>query len=128
MRGADIPLQTIYTITKNGTKSHKEPLYKLQTTEEVKARQDKLGENAGWYFGTLCKKCCGVYPAFFNDLGFEHLGYYVCLVCGKESLHNPMPWQSRDDWNAGRYKWKPDGLYEQMDIFSFLKEEQCGSD
>ncbi len=118
MRGADIPLNTIYTIHTDGrTTKEKKPLYTLKTTEEVKAHQDKLGDNVAWYYGTWCKKCCGVYPAFFNEMNFNNYGYYVCLVCGKESEHCPMPWQSRDAWNEGRFLWKPSGTeFYQMSM------------
>ena len=117
MRGKDIPLQTIYSTS---GKKRKEPLYVLQPAEVIKAKQDKLGENAGWYYGTWCDKCCGVYPAFMSEQGFRDYGYYVCLVCGKESLHEPMPWQCRDDWNAGRYEWKPEKV-GQLTIFDWLE-------
>ena len=124
MIGADIPLNTIYTIHTDGrTTKEKKPLYTLKSAEEVKAHQEKLGENAGWYYGTWCKKCCGVYPAFYNELNFNNFGYDVCLVCGKESLHEPMPWQCRDDWNAGRYIWEPSGSeYYQMSLEDWISE------
>ena len=122
MRGADIPKISVYHHTDTGIKTTKEPMYVLKSTEDVKAHQDKLGKNAGWYYGTDCKKCCGVWPKFFTDTDFSAYGYYVCLVCGKESLHEPMPWQSRDDWNADRYKWKPEE-YKQMTIFELMEEQ-----
>lgn len=116
----EIPMTTMYRITKNGTDSFKVPKYELSTTEEIKAKQDKLGKNAGWYYGTNCKKCCDVFPAFFNEDGFENLGYYVCLVCGKESKHEPMPWQAKDRWNAGEYEWIPEDD-KQLSIFDLLE-------
>ena len=122
MRGKEIPMVTWYKITSHGTESFKKPMYELQAAEVVKARQDALGKNVGWYFGTNCRKCHGVYPAFFTESGFEALGYYVCLVCGKESIHEPMPHIAARDWNADRYKWQPSGHeYVQMSIFDFMK-------
>lgn len=117
MRGDQIPKITQYTITENGTKSRKVPMYKLMPAEIVKARQDKLGENAGWYFGTWCNKCCGVYPASMSETGFDDLCYYVCLVCGKESKHCAMPWQARDEWNAGNYVFDPEKDDYQLTLF-----------
>ena len=37
------------------------------TREEAKAKQDEIeasGFNLGYWYGTGCKKCCGVYPKF----------------------------------------------------------------
>ena len=123
MRGKDIPPNTVYTIHTNGKiTKHTEPLYTLKPMEEVKTHQDKLGKNAAWYYGTDCEKCCGVYPAFMKEMNFNDNGYYVCLVCGKESIHTPMPWQARDYWNAGQYLWEPTTEYEQMTLFDWMKE------
>ena len=123
MRGDKIPLITQYTITKTGTKTKKVPQYTLTTTEEIKAHQDKLGNNASWYYGTWCNKCCGVYPAFMKEQTFDDKGYYVCLVCGKESIHTDMPWQARDEWNAGNYVFNPQTDNYQMTISDWLSEK-----
>ena len=125
MTGNDIPLTTWYRHTDKGITTFKKPKYILQTYEEIKAKQDKLGKNAAWYYGTDCEKCCGVYPAFMTEDSFENKGYYVCLVCGKESVHEPMSWIARDSWNAGRYKWKPSEFY-QMSMEEWLKGEKNG--
>lgn len=119
MRGADIPLITCYKSGKTLT-TFKRPMYELKPAEEIKAHQKKLGKNASWYYGTSCRKCCGVFPAYMTENSFESLGYYVCLVCGKESKHEVMPWIARDSWNNGEYKWIPDGTYEQLTIFDFI--------
>lgn len=119
MSGNDIPLVTFYRIGKDGkTDSFKKPKYVLKSTAEIKAEQDRLGDGASWYYGTECEKCCGVYPAFMTDDGFKDLGYYVCLVCGKESEHEPMTWSARDAWNDHRYRWEPTGY--QMSIFDLI--------
>lgn len=120
--GKMIPKQTVYIIGRDGTKTRKEPLYTLHSTEEEKAKQDKLGDSVGFWYGTWCEKCCGVYPKFFSEQGFKVGGYYVCMVCGKESTHNPMPWQSRDAWNNHEFAFKPEPkngyqftIYDYMD-------------
>lgn len=128
MVGKDIPLITRYTITKNGVKSYKKPMYEIKTYEEVKAHQDKLGDNTGWYYGVTCNKCCGVYPKFCTEQDFKGDGYYLCLVCGKESVHKSMPWQSAEEWNKGHYLWQPEEDKTipkdyQMTIFDLLKSE-----
>ena len=46
---------------------------------------------------------------------FEANAYYICLVCGKESGHFPMPWQAKESWQDLN---KP---YEQMTIFDLLQ-------
>ena len=119
MIGKYIPMMTQYIVSNDGITTRKVPMYSLQTAEEVKKDQERLGKNAGWYYGTDCTKCCGVYPKFISEQTFEALGYYVCLVCGKESLHKPMPWQSRDDWNNNRFVWKPP-REKQMTIFDYM--------
>ena len=125
MRGKDIPLITWYRITDKGTERFKQPMYKLESADAIKAKQDKLGKNASWYYGTHCQKCCGVYPAFQTENTFDAYGYYVCLVCGKESEHEPMSWQAAQAWNEGRYKWAPSGsIYEQLtleEVFGWSK-------
>ena len=121
MRGDKIPLTTVYTITGKGiTKKRKEPLYKLVSAEEEKAHQDKLGDSVSFWYGTWCKKCCGVYPKFFTTESFDDKGYYVCLVCGKESKHTDMTWQARDAWNNGDYIFNPEQDDYQMTIFDYL--------
>lgn len=122
MRGKDIPLVTWYRSGRDKVETFKKPKYELKTAREMKAIQDKLGNTVGFYYGTLCKKCCGVYPAFFTEDSFNSLGYYVCLVCGKESTHEPMAWMARDSWNHKKYKWVPsqDG---QLTIFDYMNRE-----
>ena len=117
MRGADIPLVTWYRQTDKGIVTFKKPKYELKAAAVIKAKQDKLGDNADWYYGTNCKKCCGVYPAFYTEGGFRDYGYYVCLVCGKESIHKPMNWEAREAWNNEEYLWQP--MYKQHTIFDY---------
>ena len=121
MRGSAIPKTTQYIIQKNVlTTSKKVPMYELKPAKEIKAHQDSLDKNAGWYYGTDCKKCCGVYPAFFTEQTFDSKGYYVCLVCGKESKHEVMPWIAAREWNRGNFIFDPQAENYQMTIFDIL--------
>lgn len=124
MRGDQIPLVTWYrTKTGGGVETFKRPKYVLKSVEEVKAEQVRLGSNASWYYGTNCAKCCGVYPQMFTEETFDDNAYYVCPVCGKESEHAKMPWQARQKWNAGAYKWEPTEEptgYRQLTLFDFI--------
>ena len=125
MTGSKIPLQTEYIITASGTKTRKVPLYVLKSKEEMKAIQDELGKYASWYYGTNCEKCHDVYPMIVSEQSNRAYAYYVCPVCGKESFHFPMPWQSAKSWNNQEYLWKPDpedGY--QFTIFDFLRKEE----
>ena len=108
MVGKMIPKVTVYHFGKTITKT-KEPLYKLRSAEEEKAYQDKLGKSVSFWYGTWCEKCCGVYPRFYTEQDFEAKGYYVCLVCGKESRHCHMNHQAKDAWNNREYLFVPSG-------------------
>jgi hypothetical protein len=119
MVGKDIPLETVYISGSKGIRTEKRPQYILKTAEEEKAHQERLGKSVGFWYGTKCEKCCGVYPKFFTTLGFENLGYYVCMVCGKESKHCDMNWQARDAWNAHEYHFKPETY--QYTIFDYIE-------
>lgn len=123
MTGKDIPLVTWYRSSGKRTITFKKPKYELKTEKEIKDIQEKLGDLLGCYFGTLCKKCCGVYPAYMKDDDFAAKGYYVCLVCGKESTHEYMTHMARNSWNDGRYKWTP-SEYRQLSIFDFEESEE----
>lgn len=92
-----------------------EPLYRLKTKAEEKAYQDSLGRFLGWYYGTNLYKCCGVYPRLMTEQTFEQNAYYICLVCGKESDHEQMPWLAEESWQ------KMNKPYEQMTIFDLLQ-------
>ena len=117
-----IPMTTLYTITSKGTISRKVPKYELKTAEDEAEHQRKLGNFLSFYYGLDCKKCCGVYPRYFTTDGFESKGYYVCLVCGKESEHGDMEHLARANWNEGRYEWKPEEKEYQYSIFDFMRE------
>lgn len=117
-----IPMITQYTITAKGTVSKKIPKYILKTAEEEAEHQKKLGNFLSFYYGLSCKKCCGVYPHYFTTDGFESKGYYVCLVCGRESKHGDMEHLARANWNEGRYERKPEEKEYQYTIFDFMRE------
>lgn len=77
----------------------------MMTQEEAKAYQDKIvadGYELGWYFGTRCKKCCGVYPRFITSCSMNMKDYYRCDVCGKRTEEFEMPWLAEEAWNAGK--------------------------
>lgn len=115
MTGNDIPLVTWNRVEGGKIKTFKKPKYELRPAKEIKEIQDRLGGLLNCYYGTTCKKCCGVYPAFMTEGGLTDYGYYVCLVCGKESKHEPMSWMARKSWNNGLYEWEPTN--RQLSIF-----------
>lgn len=122
MRGDSIPLETWYRQVDGKITTFKKPKYVLMSKQEAAEKQKKLGNLLEYYYGTKCDKCCGVYPMIVNEGGFRDFCYFVCPVCGKESKHNPMTWQSREAWNKGAYEWTPDKLEEnyQYTIFDFM--------
>lgn len=78
------------------------------TKEEAKANQDKIvaeGYDLGYWYGTGCEKCCGVFPKFkaYGDLGGHSRCYYECEVCGKRVRPVNMPWQAKEAWNNHEY-------------------------
>lgn len=115
MTGKNIPTVNWFG---NG-KTIKKSRYELKPAKEIKAEQDRLGGLLNCYYGTTCKKCCGVFPAFYTEGGLTDYGYYVCLVCGKESKHEPMSWIARDSWNNGQYQWEP--TQRQLSILDIME-------
>ncbi len=72
------------------------------TAEEAKANQDRIARqyNLCWWYGTNCKKCCGVYPKIVigntsnpKDVHFE------CEVCGRKTKEHLMPFLAEQEWN-----------------------------
>ncbi len=123
MRGADIPLETLYVTGNKGIKTVKKPKYTLHSRAEEERKQASLGKLLSCYYGASCEKCCGVYPKFFTEGGFKDYGYYVCMVCGKESIHKPMSWEARQAWNNHEYIFNPSNECVQMNIFDLFEEE-----
>lgn len=75
----------------------------IWTAEDEKRKQDNLAKhfNLGFWYGTDCKKCCGVFPKFETSYGFELDNcWYECQVCHRKSKRASMPWIAREDWNA----------------------------
>ena len=111
-------MKVIPTVTQiiggNPIRTRKVPMYKLKSQAEEAAHQQKLGKMAQYYYGTRCESCCGVKPKFFTDQDFAARGYYVCLVCGKESEHCDMHWQAKEAWNEHRYVYVPDNYQYSM--------------
>ena len=77
------------------------------TAEEAKANQDRIveeGWDLGFWYGTNCNKCCGVYPKLVNVYtGGQDLCCYECEVCGRKTAEYTMPWLARDAWNNGEF-------------------------
>ena len=86
------------------------------TKEEAKENQDRLSKHydLGFWYGTNCEKCCGVYPKFGTE-GNQASGecFYVCEVCGKRTKGYSMPWQAKEAWNRHEYKNK----HTQLSLF-----------
>lgn len=85
------------------------------TPEQAAKRQAEIAEkfNLGWWYGTDCEKCCGVYPKFKTTNTPEAFCYYECEVCGKRTEIYSMPWLARNAWNEHKYK---KGLH-QLSLF-----------
>lgn len=75
------------------------------TAQEAKAKQDELAKyfNLGFWYGTNCAPCCGVYPKFMTTSGMDTMCWYECEVCGKRTEKKAMPWIARNAWNAGEF-------------------------
>ena len=75
------------------------------TAEQAKANQDRIAKHydLGWWYGTRCKKCCGIYPKLMYYEKMEHRVYYQCEVCGKRTNPKKMPWIAEKTWNDGEY-------------------------
>ena len=74
------------------------------TAEEAKKHQDQLvaeGWDLGFWYGTNCTKCCGVYPKLDTHIAPNDDCRYRCEVCGKKTANYSMPWLARDAWNNG---------------------------
>ena len=89
------------------------------TAEEAKAKQDRIAQNyeLGWWYGTRCEKCCGVYPKFMvKDTQDPKNAYYQCEVCGKKTKPYTMPWLAEEAWNNHEYE----SDYLQMSLWEFM--------
>jgi hypothetical protein len=86
------------------------------TKEDAKANQDRLAKDfdLGFWYGTNCEKCCGVYPKMEveGDLSCADV-FYVCEVCGRRTKGYVMPWQAQEAWNRHEYK----SICTQMSLF-----------
>ena len=89
------------------------------TAEAAKANQDRLkslGYDLAWWYGTRCKKCCGVFPKFMTSDGMNHTCWFQCEVCGRRTEPQKMPWIAEKVWNKGEFldveTYKLDTLYE----------------
>ncbi len=87
------------------------------TPEQAKAKQERIAKhyNLGFWYGTNCMKCCGVYPKAMTKNTFDPEDfYYQCEVCGKRTKAYTMPWLARKAWNNGEYK---DAGENQISLF-----------
>jgi hypothetical protein len=125
-KGKSIPMITVCHIAKGKLTKAKKPMYVLRSKAEEMAYQENHKDTISFWYGTWCKKCCGCYPKFFSEESFNSLGYYVCMVCGKESKHEPMPWMARDDWNNGVYEYTPSEY--QFTIYDFMERKERSED
>lgn len=75
------------------------------TAEEAKAKQEEIAKHFDLHFwyGTWCKKCCGVYPKLMTEDNFRGWCWYECEVCGTRTEPQVMPWVARDEWNEGHF-------------------------
>lgn len=76
------------------------------TREEARANQDRIAKdfNLGWWYGTNCEKCCGVYPKLETEGNSSCADVFcVCEVCGKRTKGYAMPWLAKDAWNNHEY-------------------------
>lgn len=74
------------------------------TREEAAAQQAEIARHydLSYWFGTNCRKCCGVYPRFRTSSGFDSRCWYECDVCGMRTDAVTMPWIAERDWNDGK--------------------------
>ena len=76
------------------------------TAEEAKKHQDQIaadGWDLGFWYGTSCEKCCGVYPKLITGIMPNDLCRYECEVCGKKTEAYSMPWLAEEAWNKGHF-------------------------
>lgn len=78
------------------------------TKEEAQVEQGRIkmtGYDLGWWFGTECRKCCGVYPRFHDGGGTSREScWYECDVCGKRTKKCVMPHVAVEAWNRGEFE------------------------
>ena len=76
------------------------------TKEEAKQNQDRIAEHfdLGFWYGTNCEKCCGVFPKLITGIGgYADQCRYECEVCGKKTEAYDMPWIAGEAWNKGQF-------------------------
>ena len=86
------------------------------TEQQAKANQNRIAKhyNLGWWYGTRCQKCCGVFPKFMTTDTMRCECYYQCEVCGKRTKPFDMPWQAEEAWNNGEYD---ETVLRQLSLF-----------
>lgn len=91
------------------------------TSEEAKANQDRIAEHfeLGWWYGTRCSKCCGVYPKLMHTADLLKC-FFECEVCHRRTEPATMPHIAEEEWNNGKVNGG------QLDIFAFLTGDNNG--
>ena len=107
MQGKQIPLITEFHTGRGGTTRRKVPQYTLRPAHEEAAHQLRLIATGSFdfYYRSDMEPCCGVYPSLQQEARNGGYGYYVCLVCGKESRH--LPYKPEEAWQKGDFIWQP---------------------
>lgn len=92
------------------------------TQQQAIQHQAELAKHyhLGWWYGTRCRKCCGVFPKIVTDSSALNRGcYYECEVCGRKTGWSEMPWIAEERWNAG----ETTVPVQQMSLFDYLEVE-----
>ena len=91
------------------------------TKEEAKANQDRIAKHYKlcWWYGTNCRKCCGVYP----KIVVRHIDnpkdvHMECEVCGRKTSEHTMPYLAEEEWNEHFEELKVP--MQQMNLFDFM--------
>lgn len=76
------------------------------TREEAKAEQDRIAEhfNLGWWYGTKCKPCCGVYPKIRTSDGFDARWQCRAPDCNHMGPLWTCPWRKKMEADNGEAK------------------------
>ena len=83
------------------------------------SRLQSSGFDLGYWYGTECYKCHGVFPKFMSKQDNSGDCWYQCEVCGKRSRPGNMPWVARENWNNGLFQ-----TLDQMDLFALMEVEE----
>ena len=91
------------------------------TREDAKANQDRIARhyNLSWWYGTECRKCCGVYPKIvIRNVDNPKDVHLECEVCGRKTKEYAMPWIAKEEWNEHFEELKVP--MQQISLFDFM--------